>query len=254
MTPPRPPRQYCSPGLTFTAVHADHRALVAAVVALVLAVVLILALAVLLQLALLRRQGVARLRRLVLHRLRLDRHNLLDLVILGGGGPGALGGRHGVALLGRGARRGAGLGRGLEQGGWFTGGLLVVGTPRLTVVLGEPLHPELLGHGEEGVELLLRHVHLAVVHEVEHGHEVRVLDALEVEQRVLVAVPPQDRPEERRAGREDHLGGVYILGIIRRVTSYQVTSSTSSGELATSSTSSGDLATSSTSSAMSATS
>ena len=72
--------------------------------------------------------------------------------------------------------------------------------PRLglvAVVLGEALHLQLLGHGQEGVELLLRYVHLAVVHEVEDGHEFSVVDALEVEERVRVGVPLQDGPEER---------------------------------------------------------
>ena len=97
------------------------------------------------------------------------------------------------ALDGRG--RGVGQPRFGRVGGAGGGG--VAALFRLGVVAqGEALHLEVLRHGEEGVELLLCHVHLAVVHEVEDGDQVGVLDALEVEQRVLVAVPPQDRPEE----------------------------------------------------------
>ena len=51
---------------------------------------------------------------------------------------------------------------------------------------------ELLGDGEEGVEVVLGHIHLAVIHKVEDGLQVSVLDPLEVEQRVLVRVAPQD--------------------------------------------------------------
>ena len=83
---------------------------------------------------------------------------------------------------------------------------------RLGVVAqGEALHLEVPGHGEEGVELLLCHVHLAVVHEVEDGDQVGVLDALQVEEGVLVPVAPQHRAEEGGAGREDDLVCLQLL-------------------------------------------
>ena len=49
------------------------------------------------------------------------------------------------------------------------------------------------------------HIHLAVVHEVQHSHQFLVLDAFQVEQRVLVSVPPENCLEEGRAGGEDDL-------------------------------------------------
>ena len=42
-----------------------------------------------------------------------------------------------------------------------------------------------------------------MVHEVEDGEQLLVLDALEVEQGVLVGVPSQDVPEEGGTSRED---------------------------------------------------
>ena len=60
------------------------------------------------------------------------------------------------------------------------------------------LDVKLLGEGEEAVELLLHHVHLALVHEVEDGLQVRVLDPPQVEERVLVRIAPQDVPKTGR--------------------------------------------------------
>jgi hypothetical protein len=70
--------------------------------------------------------------------------------------------------------------------------------------LCQTLHPEVLGHREEGVELLLGHVDLAHVHEVQHGEELLVLDTLQVQERVLVGITPEDIPEEWGACTEDN--------------------------------------------------
>ena len=59
-------------------------------------------------------------------------------------------------------------------------------------VLSETLDLEVLRDGEEGIELLLGNVNLALVHELEHGDQVVIEDALEVQKRRLVRVPPQD--------------------------------------------------------------
>lgn len=40
------------------------------------------------------------------------------------------------------------------------------------------------------IQLLLSHIDLPLVHEVEHGEELPVLDPLEVEERVFVRVAP----------------------------------------------------------------
>ena len=59
--------------------------------------------------------------------------------------------------------------------------------------------------------------HLPVVHEAQHGLEFRVSDALEVEQRMLVGIPPQHIFEEGGAGGEDHLvGGDLLLAFSAR--------------------------------------
>ena len=108
-----------------------------------------------------------------------------------GGGGGGGGGGEGA---------GPGGGGGVVRG--FSGG---AGTPAAAgVVLGETFHFEVFRHGEEGVEVFLSHIHLAVVHEIEDAHQVAVLDALHVEQRMFVPVPPENGPEEGGAGREDH--------------------------------------------------
>ena len=100
---------------------------------------------------------------------------------------------------------GGGLGSG---GGGVVGGRLAAAS---LIALSETLDLELLCHGEEGVELFLGHVHLAVVHEVEDGQEVGVLHPPQVEEGVGVGVPLQNGPEEGRAGREDHLVGLDLL-------------------------------------------
>ena len=79
----------------------------------------------------------------------------------------------------------------LEGGFWILPGGVSVGLlPVAGVVPHEALHPQLLGHFQEGAELLLRHLHLAGVHEVEDGLQVAVLHPLQVEEGVGVGVPP----------------------------------------------------------------
>ena len=64
---------------------------------------------------------------------------------------------------------------------------------------------QLFSHCKERVELLLSNINLSVIHEVEDRLQVTELHPLEVEERVLVRVLLQDRPEESRAGRQDQL-------------------------------------------------
>ena len=59
----------------------------------------------------------------------------------------------------------------------------------------------------------LSHIHLSLVHEVENREQLLVLDALEVEEGMLVGIPAKDVPEERTASREDDLVSLH-LGII----------------------------------------
>jgi hypothetical protein len=49
------------------------------------------------------------------------------------------------------------------------------------LVLSEALDSEVFCYSKEGVELLMCHIDLPVVHEVEHGLQVGVLHALQVE-------------------------------------------------------------------------
>ncbi len=67
------------------------------------------------------------------------------------------------------------------------------------------LDTEILRHSQKWVELLLRHIHLPLIHKVEDGEQLLVLDTLQVEEGVLVRVPPQDLSEEWTAGRQNHL-------------------------------------------------
>ena len=65
--------------------------------------------------------------------------------------------------------------------------------------LGETLHLELLGHAEEGAEVLLGDVDLAPVHEVQQRDQVLVSHPLQEEKRVMVTgVVGQDVPEKGR--------------------------------------------------------
>ena len=54
-------------------------------------------------------------------------------------------------------------------------------------------------------------VDLALVHEMEYGDQVVIEDALEVQKRMLVRVPPEDCAEEGGAGSDDHFVGLYLV-------------------------------------------
>ena len=73
------------------------------------------------------------------------------------------------------------------------------------VPLGEAFNPQLLGHGKEGVEIVLGNVDLSMIHEAQHALQLLELDPLQVQEWVLVTVPPQHLSEEGAAGRDDHL-------------------------------------------------
>ena len=97
----------------------------------------------------------------------------------------------------------------------FDGLLLGVGvggalSTVLGIVLCQSFDFQLLGHGKEVVEVLLSHVDLPVVHKVEDGLEVIVLDALQVEEWMLVRILLEHRPEEGRAGGQDQLVGLDV--------------------------------------------
>ena len=145
--------------------------------------------------------------------LRLDlRHHLLDVVVVhgghggGGGGAAAAGYHRSLDVLDLWLVRGLGT-RGL--GGARTGG--VGAGAAAALVLGEPLHPEIFGDGEEVVEILLGHVDLAVVHKVEDRLEIGEADPLHVEEGVLVGVTPEHGAEEGAAGGEDDFVGVDLI-------------------------------------------
>ena len=129
--------------------------------------------------------------------------NLLDILVVSWLGFGSLRCRGGVADWRSGARgwwRGA---RGRRREG---SGLVLLGATGVT--LSQAFHLEVFSHGQEGVELLLSHIDLAVVHEVENCGEVVECHTLEVEERVGVGIVPEDCSEEWRAGREDDLVGL----------------------------------------------
>ena len=73
---------------------------------------------------------------------------------------------------------------------WVRSGLRIVGTS-VTLTLSQALHLEIFGDCQERIEVFLSNVDLAMVHEVEHAQQVAVLHPLEVEQGVVVGVPPQ---------------------------------------------------------------
>ena len=65
--------------------------------------------------------------------------------------------------------------------------------------LGQTLHLELLGHAEEGAEVLLGDVDLAPVHEVQQRDQVLVSHTLQEEKWVMVTgVAGQNAPEKKR--------------------------------------------------------
>ena len=87
----------------------------------------------------------------------------------------------------------------------------VTATGAAAIVLSQTFHLEIFSDGEERVKLFLGDIHFAVIHEVEHADQVCILDTLEEEQGVLVAIPPQDGAEEGRAGTQDYLVGLKLL-------------------------------------------
>ena len=92
----------------------------------------------------------------------------------------------------------------------FVSRLFVIGGVAV-VLLRQPLHLQFLGSQEEGVEVILRDIDLAVVDEVYDILEVGGTDAPEVEQRVVVWVAGEDVPEQRAGGGEDHLVGGHLV-------------------------------------------
>ena len=46
------------------------------------------------------------------------------------------------------------------------------------VALRQPFHFQVFSHSKEGIELFLSNIHLAVIHEVQDGDKVGILDAL----------------------------------------------------------------------------
>ena len=165
--------------------------------------------------------GLVGLQQVVCGRLRLDRDHLLDVVIrrgrvhVGGQLRGRGCGHTGTAVPHPGTLH---LGRScscwrivLIADGRSARLRLGPGPARAAPVLGEPLHLQVLRHGQEGVELLLGDVDLASVHEIQHGHQVVIEDALEVEEGMLVRVPPEDCAEEGGAGSDDHFVCFYLV-------------------------------------------
>ena len=57
-----------------------------------------------------------------------------------------------------------------------------------SLVLSKTLDSEVLFYCKEGVEFLLGHIDLPMLHEAVHRLEVSVLDTFQVEERVLVRV------------------------------------------------------------------
>ena len=68
------------------------------------------------------------------------------------------------------------------------------------VALRQPLHFQVFSHSKEGIELFLSNIHLAVIHEVQDGDKVGILDAFQVQEGMLVPVPPEHCAEEWGAG------------------------------------------------------
>ena len=62
--------------------------------------------------------------------------------------------------------------------------------------LGQALDLEILGKHQEGVEILLCNVDLAVVDEVDKGLEVSELDASKIDERMMMWEPPENVSEE----------------------------------------------------------
>ena len=65
--------------------------------------------------------------------------------------------------------------------------------------------------GQERVELVLSDVNFSMMHEVEHSQQVGVLNAFQVQKRVLMWILPQHAPEEGAAGGQNHLEGLDLV-------------------------------------------
>ena len=72
-------------------------------------------------------------------------------------------------------------------------------------------HTKVLSDGEERVELVLSDVNFSMIHEVEHSQQVGVLNAFQVQKRVLMWIILQHAPEEGAAGGQYHLVGLDLV-------------------------------------------
>ena len=54
------------------------------------------------------------------------------------------------------------------------------------VALRQPLHFQVFSHSKEGIELFLSNIHLAVIHKVQDGDKVGILDAFQVQKRIAL--------------------------------------------------------------------
>ena len=96
----------------------------------------------------------------------------------------------------------------LWQGSWIRlGGFITCSS----IVLGQAFHTKVLGDGQERVELVLSDVNFSMIHEVEHSQQVGVLNAFQVQKRVLMWILPQHAPEEGAAGGQNHLVGLDLV-------------------------------------------
>ena len=71
------------------------------------------------------------------------------------------------------------------------------------MVLSGTLYSWVVGYSKGGVELLLGHIALPVVHEVKDRLVVNVLEVLQVEWRMLGGVAAENVSKEWAAGREN---------------------------------------------------
>ena len=99
----------------------------------------------------------------------------------------------------------------MVRGRFGRGRRFATATGASTIVLSQAFHLEIFSDCEERVKLFLGDIHFAVIHEVEHADQVCILDTLEEEQGMLVAIPSQDSPEEGGTGTQDHLVGLKLL-------------------------------------------
>ena len=106
--------------------------------------------------------------------------------------------------------------------GWLPWLTLSVGA------LGQALHLQLLSNGEETVEIILGHIDLPLVHEVQHSDELQsfgreylnttvpyltVLNTFQVQQRMMVWISLENISEEWAAGGHYNLVSLYLAVI-----------------------------------------